>query len=147
MNYTAAKLGRVFVMRLADGDVVHECVEELARRERVMRAAVLLVGGADAGSRLVVGPADGRAAKIEPMSLLLENVHEALGVGTLFPDAAGRPVLHMHAAFGRGAEVRAGCVRQGVKTWLIGEIIVIELVDCEATRRRDPQSGFELLSV
>jgi predicted DNA-binding protein with PD1-like motif len=53
----------------------------------------------------------------------------------------------MHAAFGRGAEVRAGCVREGVKTWLIGEVILLELTDCAATRRRDPRSGFNLLSL
>ena len=91
MKYSTAGLGRVFVVRLEDGDVVHQAIEELAGREGVLRAAVIVLGGADDGSRVVVGPADGRAAVIEPMERVLQGVHEMAGVGTLFPDAAGRP--------------------------------------------------------
>lgn len=147
MKYTTGNVGRVCVIRLEDGDIVHECVEAVAEREGVRRGAVLLVGGADVGSRLVVGPEDGRAAKIVPVSLVLGNVHEAAAVGTLFPDESGKVVLHMHGAFARGGEVRGGCVRQGVKTWLIGEVVIIEITDCSALRRRDPASGFELLAI
>ena len=146
MHYTTARTGRVFVLRLEDGDVLHECVEELARREGVSRAAILWVGGADAGSKLVVGPADSRAVAIEPMLLALSDAHEAGGAGTLFPDEKGNPILHLHGAFGRGADTRVGCVRKGVRTWLVGEVILIELTDCTALRRRDPQTGFDLLA-
>ena len=31
MKYSQASLGRVFVVRLEDGDIVHECLERLAR--------------------------------------------------------------------------------------------------------------------
>jgi predicted DNA-binding protein with PD1-like motif len=145
MRYTGAKLGRVMVVRLDDGDVVHECIEAMAHEEGIERAAVLLLGGADAGSRVVVGPQDGRADPIVPMERLLDGVHEAAGVGTIFPGADGRPQLHLHAAFGRDDDVTAGCVRRGVQIWIVGEAIVIELTGSGATRRLDPQSGFELL--
>ncbi len=56
MKYSSAQLGRVLVIRLEDGDVVHECIEEAARAEGIARAAVILLGGAGAGSRIVVGP-------------------------------------------------------------------------------------------
>jgi len=69
------------------------------------------------------------------------------GVGTLFPDEAGRPVLHLHAAFGRDDQVTAGCIRRGVTTWVIGEVVVIELVGNDAVRRVDPASGFGLLDL
>jgi len=147
MKYTQARLGRALVLRLEDGDVVHRCVEEAARREGISRAAVLLVGGADEGSRLVVGPEDGRADLIVPMEYVLGGVHEMAGVGTLFPDASGRPVLHLHAAFGRGEEAHAGCIRRGVCTWIVGEVILIELAGSEAVRRLDRASGFDLLEV
>ena len=81
--------------------MVHECIEEAARAEGIARAAVLLLGGADGGSRVVVGPEDGRAAEIVPMERVLHDVHEMVGAGTLFPDESGRPVLHLHASFGR----------------------------------------------
>lgn len=132
-------------MRLEDGDVVHEAIEAAARDAGVARAAVMLLGGADAGSRVVVGPEEGRAAAIVPMEHVLHDVHEVAGVGTLFPDEAGRPVLHLHAAFGRGAQVTAGCVRLGVTTWLVGEAVLLELLGSEALRRADPATGFGLL--
>ena len=145
MKYSTAGLGRVFVVRLEDGDVVHESIERLAVREGVSRAAVIVLGGADDGSRVVVGPHDGRAAVIEPMERVLRGVHEMAGVGTLFPDAAGRPTLHLHAAFGRDDKVTAGCIRLGVATWIVGEVVIIELTGNDAVRRADPATGFELL--
>jgi predicted DNA-binding protein with PD1-like motif len=147
MRYTTAQPGRVLVVRLEDGDVLHKCLQEAARREGISRAAVWLLGGADAGSRVVVGPAAGRAAAIEPMEQVLDEVHELAGVGTIFPDEEGQPVLHLHAAFGRGEHAHAGCVRLGVRTWLIGEAIILELTGSQAVRRRDPATGFELLDV
>lgn len=90
MKYASATLGWVLVIRLEDGDVVHGCIEEAARAEGIARAAVLLLGGADVGSRVVVGPEDCRAAEIVPMERLLGGVREMAGVGTLFPDEVGR---------------------------------------------------------
>lgn len=147
MRYTSAQMGRVLVMRLDDGDVVHECIEEVARREGVSRAAVLLVGGADEGSTLVVGPAAGRADSIAPMEHVLDAAHELAGVGTIFPDERGEPVLHLHAACGREDHTHTGCVRLGVRTWLVLEAIVMEIVGSSAVRRPDPGSGFDLLNV
>jgi predicted DNA-binding protein with PD1-like motif len=145
VKYTEARLGRVLVVRLEDGDVVHECIEEAASAAGIERAAVILLGGAGAGSRLVVGPEDGDAAPVVPLEHMLHDVHEAAGVGTIFPDDAGRPVLHLHAAFGRDDQVAAGCIRRGVITWVVGEAIVIELVGSEARRVRDTELGFEVL--
>jgi predicted DNA-binding protein with PD1-like motif len=147
MKYASASLGRALIVRLEDGDIVHECIEEAARAEGFARAAVILLGGAAGGSRLVVGPEDGRAAPVVPMERALHDVHEMVGAGTLFPDEAGRPVLHLHAAFGRDDQVTAGCIRAGVTTWVVGEAVLIELVGSAACRRVDPATGFELLDV
>jgi predicted DNA-binding protein with PD1-like motif len=147
MKYGTAALGRVLIVRLEDGDVVHEAIEEAARAAGIARAAVILLGGADGGSRVVVAPEDGRAAEIVPMERVLHDVHEMAGVGTVFPDASGEPVLHLHAAFGRDDQVTAGCIRLGVATWLIGEAVVIELTGSEASRLADPATGFELLDL
>ena len=147
MKYASASLGRALIVRLEDGDVVHECIEEAARAEGITRAAVILLGGADGGSRLVVGPEDGRASPVVPMVRALHDVHEMAGAGTLFPDETGRPVLHLHAACGRDDQVTAGCIRAGVTTWVVGEAVLIELVGSEACRRVDPATGFELLQV
>ena len=145
MKYSSATFGRVLVVRLEDGDVVHESIEEAARAEGIARAAVILLGGADGGSRVVVGPQDGEASPVVPMERVLHDVHEMAGAGMIFPDESGRPVLHLHAAFGRDDQVTAGCVRAGVRTWVVAEAVVIELTGSEATRRVDPATGFDLL--
>jgi predicted DNA-binding protein with PD1-like motif len=145
MRYSTATQGRVFVVRLEDGDILHESIEELARKECVRAAAVLMLGGADAGSKLVVGPEQPRTTPIVPMEHVLADVHEMAGVGTIFPDANGKPVLHMHMAGGRKDKAVAGCVRRGVIVWQVMEAVIWELKDTEAKRMLEPQTGFELL--
>jgi predicted DNA-binding protein with PD1-like motif len=147
MRYTRANQGRVFVVRLEEGDVLHESIEELARREGVHRAVCLGLGGVQEGGRLVVGPEHAADGTFVPQVINLDGIHEFAAVGTLFPNESGEPVVHMHAACGRGESSRVGCVRVGVETWLVGEIVVIELLDCEAVRVRQKDTGFELLTV
>ncbi len=147
MKYSQANLGRILVVRLEDKDTLHVCVEELAKKEKIERAAVIAIGGADKGSKLVVGPKEGRAEKIEPMVKVLEGVHEIAAVGTIFPDVEGNPKLHMHASCGRSDDTITGCVREGVDIWHIGEVIIFELTGNDASRKVDEETGFELLSV
>jgi predicted DNA-binding protein with PD1-like motif len=145
MRYSEAKPGRVFVIRLEDGEILHEEIEQLAVKEKITAAAVTIVGGIDQGSKLVVGPKDGRADKIEPMEAIVDNVYEAAGTGTLFPDEDGNPILHLHLAAARGDNVIGGCVRRGVKTWQVLEVIVMELTGSSAIRKFDSKTGFKLL--
>ena len=129
MKYSEAKQGRIFVIRLEDGDIVHEAIERFAREQSIRAAALIIIGGADAGSTLVVAPEEGRATTISPMEHILDNVHEITGTGTIFPDEEGNPVLHCHIACGRKASTITGCVRKGVKVWHVMEVILFELVD------------------
>ncbi len=145
MKFSQARQGRVFVVRLEDGDIVHEKIEQLAREQSIKAASVIAVGGIDQGSRLVVGPLAGRAHPVVPMEHVLDNVHEAAAAGTIFPNEKGEPVLHMHLAAGRKNAAVAGCVRRGVKVWHVLEVIVQELVDSTAVRKHDETTGFELL--
>ncbi len=145
MRYSEAKYGRVFVIRLEDGDILHECVEKFARENDVKAGFLIAVGGVDKGSKLVVGPKEGRAEQINPMEYILDEVHEITGTGTLFQDEKGEPKLHMHIAGGRKGTTKTGCVRKGVKVWYILEIILVELTDTKAKRIVDGKTGFELL--
>ena len=145
MRYSKAELGRVIVLRLEDGDVVHECVERVAAEEGISRAMVIALGGARAGSTLVVGPEDGEVLPPTPLKASLQDVHEVAGVGTLFPDESGRPSLHMHMACGREERALVGCIRAGVETWQVLEVVMIELKGSEAARLPDPDMGFSLL--
>jgi predicted DNA-binding protein with PD1-like motif len=145
MKYSEAKQGRTFVIRLEDGDIIHEKLEEFARVHSINAAAVIAVGGADEGSKLVVGPEQGRSKPITPMEHTLRDVREIAGVGTIFPDKDRNPTLHMHIACGREESTVTGCVRRGVKVWHLLELILFELLDSSASRMFDEQTGFELL--
>ena len=145
MKYSEAKQGRIFVIRLEDGDILHEEIEKFAEEKSIHAGMLVAVGGVDKGSRLIVGPEDGRAEKINPMQLLLDNVSEITGSGTLFRDDAGQPILHMHIACGREDKTVTGCVRSGVKVWHVMEIILIELTNSTAVRKMDETTGFKLL--
>lgn len=145
MKYSETSIGRVFVIRLEDGDILHESVERFAKEKNIIAASLIALGGADAGSRLVTGPAEGRSDPIVPEETIIDAVHEISGTGTLFPDAQGNPVLHMHIACGRSDSVKVGCVRRGVKVWHVMEIVLTELVGSGGRRLKDPVSGFDLL--
>lgn len=145
MRFSEARTGRVFVVRLEDGDRLPESIEKLAREQGVERGFLVILGGADDGGRVVVGPEDGAVAPPVPMIHALAGVHEVAGVGTIFPDAAGRPSLHLHAALGRGDAAVAGCARAGVGVWKVCEVVLVELVGSGARREVDPSMGFALL--
>ncbi len=145
MRYSQAKQGRIFIIRLEDGDIVHEEIEKFSREKSIKAAALIILGGADKGSKLIVGPEHGRREPIIPMEHILDNVHEIAGTGTIFPDEKGKPILHMHMACGRKTSSVTGCVRKGVKVWHVMEVILFELVDTTAVRAFEPTTGFELL--
>jgi len=145
MKYAEAKLGRVFVIRLEDGEIVHEVVEKFAKDQGIRAAGLIILGGANDGSKLVVGPEEKDARPVNPMELELDNVTEVAGVGTLFPDEEGNPMLHMHMACGRNDSTVTGCIRKGVRVWQIMEIIFYELVGTTGKRYLDPKLGFKLL--
>ena len=145
MKYSEARQGRVFVIRLEDGEIIHKVIEQFVKDHAIQRAALFAVGGADQGSLLVVGPEESRSNPINPMTQELYDAHEITGSGTLFPDEKGNPILHMHIACGREENTVTGCIRNGVKVWQVMEIILTELLENSATRQYDPKTGFKLL--
>ena len=97
MKASEGKIGRVFVIRLEDGDIVPDCIERYAQENGVSVAHAILVGGIG-GGEIVVGPRHSDEMPPEPMLLTIDGVHEAVGVGVLAPNEEGKPILHIHAA-------------------------------------------------
>jgi predicted DNA-binding protein with PD1-like motif len=147
MQYTEGMIGRVFVLRLEDGERLNDTLEVFAKEQHLQHALAFYLGGSATGSKVVVGPDAGRADAIVPLIHMLQGSQEVLALGTLMPDEAGAPVLHMHAAAGREGRATVGCTRAGVDVWLVGEVVVLEIVGPEARRRKDPETGFQLLTV
>jgi len=144
MKACQGKMGRVFVIRLEDGDVVPGCIERFAEENGVSVGHAVLVGGIG-GGEVVVGPRCSQEMPPQPMLLPVDGAHEVVGVGVLAPDEDGKPVLHIHAALGRSGQTISGCLRPGVETWLVGEVILCEILGVKAARVRDAESGFSLL--
>lgn len=145
MRYDTAREGRVFVIRLEDGENIQDSIEFFARKMKIDCAKLEFLGGVDKGSKLIVGPREGRADKIEPVTIVLEDMHEAFGNGTIFPNEKGEPVLHCHLTCGRAEKTLCGEIKQGVFVWHAMEVILTELLDCNSVRKKYRNTGFELL--
>ena len=147
MKFSECKPGRIFVICLENGDIVHEEIEKFARDHSIAAASLIIIGGADKGSKLIVGPERENEIPVSPMEYILENVHEIAGTGTLFPDQKGNPVLHLHMACGRKSSTRTGCIRRGVRVWHIMEVVLFELLESKGKREFDPETGLTLLKL
>lgn len=145
MQYSEGLLGRVFLLRLENGEPMPQSLEQFAEKQGIKFGLVVMVGGVDSGSRLVVGPEDGTVLPPVPVVEDLVGVHEVAGLGVLAPGEDGRPQLHMHVACGRGQAAVVGCARAGLTTWHVLEILLIEATGLMAARRRDETTGFSLL--
>ena len=115
MIYSEGKIGRVFVIRLEDGDRLPESIEKFAKQHKIAVGQAILVGGIKGGD-VVVGPRENEKMPPDPMVRGLDGVHEVMGVGVLAPDKAGKPSFHIHAALGRAGFTVTGCLRKGVET-------------------------------
>ncbi len=146
MKASEGKIGRVFVLRLEDGDVVPECIEKFAAEKKIKCGHAILIGGIG-GGQVVSGPRYSDKMPPDPILLPVDGAHEVVGLGIIAPDKDGRPVLHMHAALGRAGKTLTGCLRPGVTTWLVGEAIIYEITGTTAKRLPDPQSGFALMEM
>ena len=146
MKASQGKVGRVFVIRLEDGDVVPDCLERFAAENSIEVGHVILIGGIG-GGEVVVGPRQTEEMPPDPMLLPVDGAHEVVGAGIIAPDKDGKPVLHIHASLGRSGQTMTGCLRYGVKTWLVAEAIIYEILGTTAARLPDKDSGFDLMEV
>ena len=144
MKATEGRIGRVFVIRLEDGDVVPECIERFAEEKGITVGQAVLIGGIG-GGEVVVGPRKSDEMPPEPLFLPIDGAHEVAGVGVIAPGEDGKPILHIHAALGRTGKTTTGCLRPGVTTWLVGEMVIYEILGADVARVKDDVSGFAIL--
>ncbi|NLB56190.1 MAG: DUF296 domain-containing protein [Lentisphaerae bacterium] len=145
MQVTEGSIGRIFVLRLEDGDKFPDCIEEVAKEKRIESGLVFLVGGAKNG-KMVTGPVKTTLSKPDSIIKRFSEAHEIMGVGTIFL-SNNEPSLHLHAACGRGSDTIVGCTRPGVQTYLVAEVVILEMTGINAMRKQDPLSGFDLLNI
>ena len=134
MLYSEGKPGRVFVIRLEDGDLLPDCLEEFAADQKIKVGLIHLVGGLREG-RLVVGPESASVDNVKPGFMEIDGQpRETLSLGVIAPDENGKPRAHIHGGLGRKDEVAVGCLRPGIRVWLMAEVIIQEIVGTESKR-------------
>jgi len=142
MEYAIGKTGRIIAARLFEGEDLYKSIEAIAAKENIKSAAVLITGGCRKAS-VVVGPKT-EQLKIVPDFRDFVGPGEVLGVGTIYHDSKGAK-LHIHTAIGKGGKTLVGCPRGGAKTFLVLEVTIIEIRGIQARRKRDKNTGFDLL--
>ena len=146
MKASQGKLGRIFVLRLEDGDVIPGCIERFAEEKGILAGYVTLLGGIGSG-QIVAGPKRSEAISPQPIVVPIKDAYEMLGVGVLAPNKEGKPILHLHTALGREEQTITGDPRYGITLRLVGEVILHEISNISMARIKDEQSGLSLLEI
>ncbi|WP_432664067.1 DNA-binding protein [Wukongibacter baidiensis] len=146
MKATEGKLGRVFMLRLEEGDMIPDCIEKFAMDNNISTAHVSMLGTLMEGE-IIVGPRKTSENPPRPMDLPIYEAHETIATGVIAPDKDEKPILHIHGALGRSGGTIMGCLRNGVKSWICCEVIVQEILGVHAKRLRDEKTGFTLLNL
>jgi predicted DNA-binding protein with PD1-like motif len=144
MQYSQGRIGRVFVLRLEDGEDLIASLESLAR-EKSVAAGVALFMGALKDGQMVTGPQEATIPP-NPHWERFQSAWEVLGMASIYPGDNG-PMVHIHSSLGRGRESLTGCVRIVASVYLVVEAVLFELVGVDARRVLDERSGIHLLSL
>jgi uncharacterized protein len=144
MKYQVGSTGRVVVARFEDREDILANVIEIARKENIKSAVFHLIGGIRQGS-VVVGPEE-ETMPPKPVWKDIKESHEVIGNGTIFWKE-NEPKIHFHGAFGKKDMVKVGCLRGASETFLVLEVVIIEIQGIDVKRELDPVSGLTLLKV
>ena len=144
MEYACAKLGRIFLLKFSDKDILLKELAVFAKRKRLTSAVMVFLGALRRGT-LVTGPKKLRIPP-QPNQKVFAGGWDVVGVGTIFTNPSG-PQIHIHTAMGRKDKSLTGCVRHDSSVFLVAEAVVFELSGIRATKHIDPKTGINLLKI
>jgi hypothetical protein len=144
MKYTQGKIGRVFVLKFEDKDILLDKLSGFIKKEGIKAATMVFIGALKEGD-LVTGPKK-PVIPPEPNKIVFKDGWEVMGMGTIFTNSKG-PQIHIHASMGKKNKTFTGCVRGKSKVFLVIEAILFELKGLEATKSIDPKTGLNLLKI
>ncbi|TQD25038.1 PPC domain-containing DNA-binding protein [Methanolobus vulcani] len=141
MEYSQGNIGRVFTVRLDQGDDILQELEGLAVSENI-KSAMFMMLGAVKEANLVVGPKE-NIVPPDPQWARIHDAHELIGIGNIFWESeTGKPKIHLHSAAGRGESVKAGCLRENSEVFMVVEVFIMEISGISASRIFDQERGF-----
>jgi len=144
MKYTKGSIGRVFVLKFDDGDILLKELSAFVKKEKLKAATITFIGALKKGD-LVTGPKK-PVIPPQPNTVYFKDAWETLGAGTIFTNAKG-PQIHIHTAMGKKLKTLAGCIRGESEVFLVIEAIVFELKGVKATKEFDKKTGLNLLKI
>lgn len=144
MKYTKGTIGRIFVLKFDNDDVLIDELKAFAKKERVKTATLIFLGALKNGN-LVTGPKQ-PIIPPQPNKVTFKDGWEVMGIGTVFTNPSGAQI-HIHGSMGKKHKTLIGCVRDASKVFLVIEAIVFELKGVKATKNIDPLTGLNLLKI
>jgi predicted DNA-binding protein with PD1-like motif len=141
MQYTEGQLGRIFVVRIDDGEDMLTSLHRFIGEKSIQAGSVLFLGALMNG-RMVTGPEE-PVIPPTPHFVMFEGGWEVFGVGTIFLGEGG-PHFHYHASVGRSGHSLTGCLREKATTYLIVEVVIMEFTGLSARREFDQKTQVHL---
>jgi len=144
MEYTKGHIGRVFLLKFEDDDILLDKLSAFSKKEKIKAATMVFIGALKKGD-LVTGPKKPVIPPV-PNKVVFKDGWEVMGIGTIFTNKSG-PQIHIHGSMGKKHNVLTGCVRGKSKVFLVIEAVVFELSGMKATKSIDPDTGLNLLRI
>jgi len=144
MRYSKGSVGRIFLLKFDDDDIMIKELDRFVRKERLKCATMIFMGALKKGD-IVTGPKK-CVIPPEPNWTKFKDGWEVLGIGTIFTNKNG-PQIHIHTSMGKKDKVITGCVRKDSKVFLVIEAVVLELKGVKATKEIDLKTGLNLLKI
>ena len=144
MKYTKGSVGRIFLIKFSDDDILLDELDKLARKEKIKTATIVFIGALKKGD-IVTGPKK-PVIPPEPNWVAFKDAWETMGIGTIYTNSRG-PQIHIHASMGQKLKTLTGCVRKKSKVFLVIEAVIFELKGVKATKDIDPETGLNLLKI
>ena len=141
MQYTEGQLGRVFFVRIDDGEDMLISLRKFID-DKSIRAGSILFLGALMNGRMVTGPEEPVIPPV-PHFVMFEGGWEVFGIGTIYSGEGG-PHIHYHASVGRSGHALTGCIREQAITYLIVEAVILEFIGLSARREFDKKTQVHL---
>ena len=144
MQYTQGHIGRIFLLKFENNDILLDKLSEFVKKEKLKAATMVFIGALRQGD-LVTGPKK-PVIPPEPNKVYFSDGWEVMGIGTIFTNKSG-PQIHIHSSMGKKQKVLTGCIRGKSKVFLVIEAVVFELKGLKATKSIDLKTGLNLLRI
>lgn len=139
--FSTREIGRVFVLRLDQGDLVLDSIKELIAREGIKDAVVVsAIGTLDRCTLHMV-----MTTGYPPVEHFEHREDEPLELASIDGIIAdGEP--HLHAVVSDSEKAYSGHLEEGCRVLYLAEIVIVEINSLNLTRVRNEKNILKLIS-